>query len=1327
MKKKSLHAVLLLFLFAYPFPVSAVQDAPDDYIFSKIDHQQGLSNSAVICVFKDDSGLMWFGTYDGVNCFDGRDMETFRADFSKTHTLDNNVIYGINQADGDNLWFSTLLGVNRFSRTERQVVANYTIGRGSHLFSNSHGDTWIVGPDSIAYYNTYHGSFIGVKGPDIIIGDTESRAFVTEAGDLCLFPESDEEGNVYRVSLNGFDIEESSVRTSVSSSRFHHRPVRDIFYQNNVSFCFVDADKDLYMYDIGQQTKVRIRNIGSLLEKYGHITGIVPFYDDFIIAFRTNGLMRLKTAESYREEMIDHNLRVFYLYKDPVQGILWIGVDGKGAMMYAKRHSIATNLMMHTLSPNFTRQVRSIMTDKYGGLWFGTKGDGLIYIKDYAQGMTPDKATVFFPGKEQTAGKYTREDTEFPVFSLLESRSMDGFWVGSGAAGLFYYTFGDGRLYHLPDRSGQQPDEIHEIYEANDTTLYIATAGSGFCRVVLDRSGRNISMKERKQYRFFHKQQEISTFFSIQPEGDSVLWLGSRERGLVRFNTGTDEYQVIPLREKLNRTVDDVLCICMARSGDMFVGTTAGLVRLKFDGYKVNAHYTGREQGLLNDMIHGILEDVNGSLWLSTNKGLIKYNPDNGSSHAYYYTGGVQIREFSDDAYYKCPYTGRLFFGGVDGLLYIDKALPHAYDYYPEILLRKLSFGRNQVNLADYYTEDRNGLRFKYTYATFTLTFAAPDFISGADMEYSWMLEGYDKDWQESKGFNEASYSDVPVGDYVFKVRYRKDIFGTDFKNFSIPLRILPLWYQTVWARLLFAVLAIAAITYFMFLLRRFIHNKRMLGRLLESESKSLAMDNAACREHEIVGGLTAIYRACDYLRAENTTYEQRGEKIEHIRENVMSLLLPTDIFRNPEADKFSPVRFTMAGRMCLKAISDEVMALFKERGYDLGNIHVAIPDTLSFPVYRNAFRCFFYYIYMFMSGSKRTGALSVHAVADESMMTLTFRSGRSILKKLQESLTSKEYVHHMSSMDPDAVFGIHLLHRFVRAMMEQLDPVVAYSDDDTGAELSLSFHPAVSGESAADKKSVLLLGDHDEILWLVNDILSEEYVVHQVKSIQSAFDSIKQSPPAVFLVDMMIYADTEDTFMEFISRNGSVLAKTTFIPLLTWKASSSIQRKLVLMSDTYIVLPYDIIFLKEVVHKAIYGRKEVKQIYVEGLGDFANLVTCTTREQVEFIRKMVAVVEENIDREDLGSTFIAEQMAMSPRQFYRKFKEISGLPPTELIKNYRMEKAAVLLLDNELSIQDVITEVGISSRSYFYKEFTRKFGMTPKDYREMHCNDPVL
>ncbi len=99
-------------------------------------------------------------------------------------------------------------------------------------------------------------------------------------------------------------------------------------------------------------------------------------------------------------------------------------------------------------------------------------------------------------------------------------------------------------------------------------------------------------------------------------------------------------------------------------------------------------------------------------------------------------------------------------------------------------------------------------------------------------------------------------------------------------------------------------------------------------------------------------------------------------------------------------------------------------------------------------------------------------------------------------------------------------------------------------------------------------------------------------------------------------------------------------------------------------------------------------------------------------------------MIDGNLDRNDLGTVLLADRMAMSSSRLYRKTKKIFGVPPEALIKNYRMEKAARLLRDDRLSITDVIADVGIQSRSYFYKEFANRFGMTPKDYKDKFCSN---
>ena len=372
----------------------------------------------------------------------------------------------------------------------------------------------------------------------MVIDNLTMRAFVTDDGKLWVFPNSST-GEIYQFSVDSFDQDTLDVSSHLFTYAFHSKPIDYVYYQNDV-FCFVDADKDLYMYDISRKSKIYIRNIASLVQKYGEIKGIVPFYEDIIIGFWTNGLIRLRTSQKYKEEIVDQNVRIFDVYKDSKQGILWLGTDGQGTVMYAKKYSIATNLMMSDLSPNLSRQVRSLMTDKYGGLWFGTKGDGLLRVPDYRNGVDAAKAVVYFPDFKQHASSYSKGHKEFQVYALQQSHYMDGFWVGSGLYGLLYYSFKDDCLRQVVDTVGRHDMEIHAIHEANDSVLYLATSNGGLCKVTLDKTTGRIRIKERKDYHFFYEQNEIHTFFSMIPEGDSILWLGSRGSGLVRFNSQTE-------------------------------------------------------------------------------------------------------------------------------------------------------------------------------------------------------------------------------------------------------------------------------------------------------------------------------------------------------------------------------------------------------------------------------------------------------------------------------------------------------------------------------------------------------------------------------------------------------------------------------------------------------------------------------------------------------------------------------------------------------------------------------------------------------------------
>lgn len=956
---------LIFFVLSVPYLWGA------SYSSFVINHLQGLSNSAVLSILQDNHGLMWFGTYDGLNCYDGRTIEVFRTDFSKGRTLDNNIISRLQVAGDDKLWVQSFQGINLFSLDSLSVIDNYVFQDEETLvYSNRKGNSWVLGKHNLYYYNTFHRRFVKAAKMKFTLENLERGAFVDEKGGFNIVPANDT--RMYHFSLSSFSADSLQVRLQVSSSSLHSRAIKHTFIQEG-SICFIDDMDDLYLYDISKKSKVYIRNVRDLCRKYGVFTNIFPFYDDVLITLHTGGILRLMASRQYAEDLMRVDLRIFSTYTDNQQGILWLGTDGAGVVKFTKKDALVTNVMLNHISPSISGQVRGIMTDRYGTLWVGTKGDGLIRIPDYREGLDVKAFSIYSPKGKWSLSDYMRGPNFYPVFMLKKKNHGDDFWVGMSDSLLYYYSYRFDKLMQV-EGTIQRSAEIHGLYEENDSTLWLATLGAGLVKVTLETAHGFPKIKKVRYFRCFIAQKEVVEYSSLWVQGDSVLWLGSRGQGLVRFDIRRHEYQVYSLRSMLGKAVDDILCLCEYGEKHLFVGTTSGLVSVRIDGRNIVPSYIGREQGLFNEMVHGIVKDDAGILWLGTNKGMIKYDPLNGGSYTYYYSKGIEIGEFSDDSYYRSPYNGDIFLGGVDGLLYMDNRQSSIPEYYSDLILRRLIIDREEVNLNRYYSKDRKCIVLSEGENTFSLQFVALDYLN-SDVEYAYILEGYDDKWSLFSKENEAVFRHIPPGEYVFRVRYKKDVLDTVYKEYSVVIKISPFWYHSVWA---------------------------------------------------YVG-------ICLFIV------------------------------------------FGVAG--CV------------------------------WQLYRKGF-----------------------------------------------------------------------FKRLVRAWV-------------------------VSGKN-----------------------------------------------------------------LDEMNENSSLLMKQT------------------------------------------------------ALGHWAEYFPyCSQLEQITFVQRILEVMEENLDKEELGPTFLAEKMHISPRQFYRKFKDLAGITPSDFIKKYRMEKAAQLLLETDLSIQEVIESIGISSRPYFYKEFAEKYGTTPKNYREQY------
>ena len=1295
---------IIFFGFFLTLMTDASAEKDDDYIFSRVDYQTGLSHSAVLSIYQDNSGLMWLGTYDGVNCYDGKAIEVFRSDTSTDFTLSNNVIHSICQAPGGHLWLNTHLGLDLFCPEMRQVREVFSFGsREYSIHSNRRGDTWVICEDKVRYYNTLHHKFC-TASPEVPATDfSGNRAFVTDNGELWHLPSGT--GNINIYSVSSFSSDSTEVRTCSFTMDFHSGTVSEMFYHNGL-ICFVDDSGGLYVYDITRKSKIYIRNISDLLNKYGAIGGIVPFYEDVIIGFRTNGLVRLRMSENYAVEEIDRNIRIYGLYSDSTQGILWIATDGQGAMLYSKEVSIAANLMLSSLSPNLARPVRSIMADSSGGLWFGTKGDGIVNVPGFFWGggsLDKEGYTVFVPNESISVSEYERRSREFQVYTMRQSHFHDGFWAGTGIDGLYWFSYKDRSLSHVRSETPEKVSEIHGIYEADDGILYVTTADSGFYRLAVEEKSGHPVISENKRYSFYHKGHRIDMFYPILPDGDSLLWLGSRGSGLVRFDLRTEEYQVISLNEKLGKAVDDILSLCKTRDGSIYVGTTSGLVRIGFDMGKMSFSYIGKEHGFLNDMIHGVLEDADGFLWLGTNRGLVKYNPATGLSHTYYYSSGVSVGEFCDDAYYRNPYDGALFFGGVDGLLCLPPGLSSVQEASPEIVLREVSLNWKRVRLSDCTCiEDGNkALYFEAPLESFSVSFAVPDYINGKDVEYSYILEGFSDNWSVFGSGGEASFNSVPPGEYELKVRYKKDVFDMEYKSFSIPVIITSPWYISRNAKIVYFLLLASALIFLAFYARRIIRRRMALRAGVVPASVPMIYDR-----------MSIFYACCDRLMSENIQYKDRKRNVELIREEMSGMfpwltmsLLPSwiPVFRVfAEQDIYSAV----------KSVLDSLEA----ENTDISKIGISVHKGLSWPVYLNAFRIVLYCCFRHLSLKGSNAEMSVFE--SSGSLCVEFRSDRSALESLSSLAAGIEGVGVGLYVKDDMV---GLWKSVLQAAFARPEVNTVCQDNVFRVEFGKIENKVKDTPSG---KTVIFLTSSAEMAWLVSDMLSDDFSVTTVSRDEDAFEMIRLMPVSLLMADMRMYAGKEGTLVRQLRENAAYMDGTAFVPIFAPVSDRTIYNEFVRISDMYIAMPYDIPILSSIVYKAVYGKSDISEGYIDGriytdvLKNWGITLCCNNSEDMEFVRKVIDLIKSGLGNEDLGTPFLADRMSMSESRFYRYFKRVFNMPPDSLIKTLRLERAAVML-KNGSSIMDVLCEIGISSRSYFYKEFAGRFGMTPKNFRE--------
>jgi len=1340
--------------------------------------KNGLSFGIVNSITQDDKGFMWFATNDGLNRFDGTNFKVFKSRQGDAASLASNYVQKTFCDVHGNIWVSSRNGLSRLdTHTEKFIHYKLSSNRAvkndvGNIIQSHDGNLWITSYGlGFSYFDIKSAKFTNYTQANLAQLSSNRVISLFEDSRGLLWVGTQETG------INVFDHKRGIITNQKNLiPQIKNLPaarINDIF-EDHFHNIWIATGNGLLYYNRQSNKFTLLQTSQPGIKSKRYISVIEDSNKQLLVGLQDGGLYKINLGASPDYNTASFLLQPvtgddgYYLTQRSVQALyidkdknIWVGTYGDGIYMISNIKDKFSKITRKRIEPSGESLVRfyGMCQDRDGFLWLGTDGEGIFktshngnlvkqYKADGKPGSIKDNAVLYgysdkngnvwfgtyakglflYDKKTDSFINYANSPTDAKSLGANDVRvifqdSHQNLWVGTNGGGLSLFnavakTFTN----YTPANSGLTSNDVRSIAEDENGNLWIGTYGGG-----LDL----YDFKQNKFNRYFKPADEKNNLpsqviFSIYPDKQHRLWLGTEGDGLISYDLKKRFFK------KFNET-----------------------------------------NGLANNTVSAIKESGNGSLWLSTNKGLSNINILTDKIVNYDQSDGLQAGQFNAGAVLFDSGNGLLYFGGTEGLNFFDPEKVTQSNYQPKVIITGLQiFGKqvevgasdgNRAVLPEAISETRQ-ITLQPDQSVFSIQYASLNYTYPQKGSFAYKLEGLDKSWNYVGNQRLATYRYLEPGDYTFKVKASNQD-GVWFENYAtIQIKIMPPWYKTWWAYLIY--MAVTGLVIYYYLLYKANQTKlkyeikvAQLSAEKDKELNERKLSFFTNISHEFRTPLTLIINPVKDMLFGKGGQESDPGNLHIIYRNARRLLSLVDqllLFRKAESDtdKLKIVRLNIVA-LCREVFlcfnhqartkhiqfdfssEKETIEIFADREKMEIALFNLISNALKFTPEHGLVSCTItdsddkVSIEIKDSGCGIAEGIGdqlfnkFYQLQNELPLTGGFGIGLYLVKAFIEShkgsicYTSRQgegTLFHVLLLKGREHFGQQFVFEDVAETSVFLDELIENKGELDTDETESSATAKSTEALSSDTKTMLLIDDNEQIRVYLKRIFSGEFEIFEADNGTDGLELVYHLVPDIVISDVMMQGLSGIELCSRIKEDPLL----NHIPVILLTASSSPEIKLKGIeggADDYISKPFEKEILIARVNGILKSRNNLQKYFYNEITLNKSNDLKISPEYKEFLEKCLKIVEQHLTDPEFSIKTLASEIGMSHSNLYKRIKSISGQSANGFIRFIRLRKAAEILLTTDNTVYETASMVGINDLKYFREQFNKLFGINPSDY----------